>query len=109
MKIAIIGSRNCPKLEIGNYLEEMPNTIISGGANGADSYARDFAKKQGLKLIEYFPNYSKYGKAAPLVRNKQIVDECDCLHAFWDGTSKGTKFTIDYALEKEKPVKIINI
>ena len=44
----------------------IPDTIVSGGAKGADTYAREFAKKKGLKLIEYFPNYEKYGKGAPL-------------------------------------------
>ena len=29
--------------------------------------------------------------------------------AFWDGTSRGTKYTIDYAKEKNKPIKIVNI
>lgn len=51
----------------------------------------------------------KYGKGAPLERNKLIVDECDCVLAFWDGTSRGTKFTLDYAKEKNKPIKIIQI
>ena len=33
----------------------------------------------------------------------------DCVLAFWDGQSHGTKFTLDYAKEKNKPVKIIQI
>ena len=51
---------------------------------GADTYVREFAKKNGLKLIEFFPNYEKYGKIAPLERNKLIVDVCDCVLAFED-------------------------
>ena len=45
----------------------------------------------------------------PLERNKLIVDECDCVLAFWDGTSRGTKFTLDYAKEKNKPIIIVEI
>ena len=86
-----------------------PWYYVSGGAKGADTYAREFAKKKGLKLIEYFPNYDKYGKGVPLERNKLIVEECDCVLAFWDGQSHGTKFTLDYAKEKNKPIKIIQI
>ena len=109
MKLAIIGSRTCPPVDIETYLKYIPDTIVSGGAKGADTYAREFAKKEGVKLIEYFPNYDKYGKGVPLERNKLIVDECDCVLAFWDCTSRGTKFTLDYAKEKNKPIKIIQI
>lgn len=109
MKLAIIGSRTCPEVDIESYLKYIPDTIVSGGAKGADSYAREFARKKGLKLIEFFPDYEKYGKGAPLERNKPIVDECDCVLAFWDGQSHGTKFTLDYAKEKNKPIKIVQI
>lgn len=109
MKLAIIGSRTCPPIEIEKHLKYIPDTIISGGAIGADTYAREFAKKHGLKLIEFFPDYDRYGRRAPLERNKLIVDECDCILAFWDGESHGTKYTIDYANKQNKPVKIVNI
>ena len=109
MKLAIIGSRTCPPVDIEAYLKYIPDTIVSGGAKGADTYAREFAIKHNLKLIEYLPQYDKYPpKIAPLERNKQIVAECDCLLAFWDGTSRGTKYTIDLAKKMGKPVKIIN-
>ena len=108
MKLAIIGSRTCPPIDIEPYLKYIPDTIVSGGAKGADTYAREFANKKGLKLIEFLPEYDKYGRTAPLVRNKLIVEECDCLIAFWDGTSRGTKYTIDYAHQLGKPIKIVN-
>lgn len=108
MKLAIIGSRTCPSIEIEKYLKSIPDTIVSGGAIGADTYAREFAKKKGLKLIEYFPNYEKFGKRAPLERNKLIINECDCVLAFWDGQSRGTRYTINYAKEKRRPIKIVN-
>lgn len=109
MKLAIIGSRNCPQIDIESHLKFIPDTIISGGAKGADTYAREFAKMKGLKMIEFFPDYEKYGKVAPLERNKLIVEECDCLLAFWDGKSNGTRFTLELAKAKGKPIKIVNI
>lgn len=60
---------------------------------GADTYVRKFAKKKGL-------NYEKYGKIAPLERNKLIVDVCDCVLVFEDEQSHGTKYTIEYARVK---------
>jgi len=109
MPLAIIGSRNCPAVDIEEYLDEMPDAIVSGGAKGADTYAREFAIKRGIRLIEHLPNYAKYGKAAPLVRNRQIIDCCDEVLAFWDGKSKGTKYTIDYAKKMGKPVRIVQL
>lgn len=109
MPLAIIGSRNCPAVDIEEYLDEMPDAIVSGGAKGADTYAREFAIKKGIRLIEHLPDYAKYGKAAPLVRNRLIIDDCDKVLAFWNGKSRGTKQTLDYAESKGKPIKIIRI
>ncbi len=109
MTLAIIGSRDCPAVDIEEYLDEMPDAIVSGGAKGADTYAREFAEKKGIRLIEHLPDYAKYGKVAPLVRNRQIIDCCDEVLAFWDGKSKGTKYTIDYAKKMGKPVRIVQL
>lgn len=109
MKLAIIGSRQCPQIDIAAHLKYIPDTIVSGGARGADTYARLFAQQHNLKLIEFLPEYDKYGRQAPLIRNRLIVDNCDCLIAFWDGVSRGTKYTIDYATKMGKPVKIVQI
>ena len=109
MPLAIIGSRDCPAVDIEAYLDEMPDAIVSGGAKGADTYAREYAIKKGIRLIEHLPDYSKYGRAAPLVRNRLIIDDCDKVLALWDGKSRGTKQTIDYAESKGKPIKIIRI
>lgn len=109
MRLAIIGSRTCPMIEIESLLKYIPDTIVSGGAKGADTYARMFAQKHNLKLLEFLPQYDKFPpKLAPLERNKTIIENCDCVLALWDGQSRGTKFTIDYAVQHHKPVKIYN-
>lgn len=109
MRLAIVGSRNCPSIRIEDYLQYIPDTIVSGGATGADTFAKEFATSNGLKLIEFLPDYKAYGRGAPLVRNKLIIDNCDCVLAFWDGKSRGTKFTLDYAKKQNKPIKIVRI
>jgi hypothetical protein len=35
------------------------------------------------------------------------VENADMVYAFWDGKSKGTKYTIDIAVKMAKNVKII--
>ena len=109
MPLAVIGSMDCHAVDIGKYLDEMPDAIVSGGAKDADTYAREFAERKGIRLIEHLPDYKKYGRGAPLVRNRQVIDCCDEVLAFWDGKSKGTKYTIDYAKKMGKPVRVIRI
>lgn len=77
MKLAVIGSRNCPEIDLEDYIKTLPDAIVSGGAKGVDTYAREYALKHNIELIEFLPEYKKYGRRAPLVRNKQIVDACD--------------------------------
>ncbi len=108
-RLAIIGSRNCPPIDIESNLPFVPDMIVSGGARGADTYAKEYALKNNISLVEYLPEYSKYGRKAPVLRNLQIVDNCDFLLAFWDGSSRGTKFTIDYAVKLNKPLRIVRI
>ena len=109
MKLAIIGSRDCPPIKIEDYLENLPDAIVSGGARGADTYAREYALRHNLELIEIKPDYHRYGSSAPLVRNKKIVETCDRLLAFWDGESRGTMYTVRYANKLGKPTRIIYV
>ncbi len=90
MKLAIIGSRGLNNVEIANYLPQEVSEIVSGGANGVDLLARKLAQEKGIQLIEFLPNYSRYGKGAPLVRNEEIAAYADEALVFWDGRSRGT-------------------
>lgn len=109
MRVAIIGSRDCPSIDIAAHLPERPSMIVSGGARGADTYAREYAERNDIPLLEFLPDYGKHGRRAPLLRNIQIVENCDCLIAFWDGASRGTKFTLDYAAKRGIPTHIVYI
>jgi len=64
--------------------------FVSGGAKGADSFARKYAKENAIEIIEFIPDWDKLGKSAGFIRNQDIVDKSDLLVAFWDGKSKGT-------------------
>lgn len=95
MRVAVIGSRGLSVPDLGKYLPEDTTEIISGGARGIDTSARNYALANGIKLREYLPEYEKYGKSAPLRRNITIIQNSDIVLAFWDGKSRGTKFVID--------------
>ena len=106
MKIAIVGSRGVVAKGLETYVTD-GDEIVSGGALGVDCLAAEYAKNHGLKLTEFLPQYEIYGRGAPIVRNKQIVDYCDQIVAFWDGASKGTLSVIRYAQKIGKPCRII--
>ena len=107
MKIAIIGSRNIFIDDLGKYLPENVTEIVSGGAKGVDKCAKKYAENYNIKITEFLPEYSKYGKAAPLKRNIQIIEYADEVLAFWDGKSKGTKHVIDSCEKLGKKVTVI--
>ncbi len=109
MKTAIIGSRGITGIDVGMYLPEGTDEIVSGGAKGVDTLARDYAVQHGIKLTEFLPDYSRYKRGAPLKRNEQIIEYADVILAFWDGQSKGTKFVIDKAEKSGKEVRVIVI
>ena len=106
MKIAVIGSRSVNVADISEYISNAEE-IVSGGAVGVDRCAARYAKKNGIRLTEFLPQYERYGRAAPIVRNKKIVDYSDKIIAFWDGNSKGTLSVIKYAQKTGKPCEII--
>lgn len=106
MKVAIIGSRKLNVENLQDYLPEGTDEIVSGGARGIDTCARNYAIKNGLKLTEFRPEYNKYGRGAPLRRNETIVNYADMVLAFWDGESRGTKFVINYCEKVGKECKI---
>lgn len=109
MKVAVIGSRNLSVDNLDDYLPCDCDEIVSGGAVGIDSSAADYANANNLKLTEFLPEYNKYGRAAPIVRNKQIVEYADLVIAFWDGNSKGTLSVIKHCEKIRKEIKIIYI
>lgn len=112
MKVAIIGSRNCGALRCEDVIARIPRNctaIVSGGARGVDTLAREAARILGLSFTCFLPDYKTYGQIAPLQRNITIVDSCDFLLAFWDMHSAGTRYVISYCLKCDKPFKIIKI
>lgn len=106
MKIAVIGSRSLCITDLAPYLAEVCE-IISGGAAGIDACTAEYAKKHQLPLMVFSPEYPRYGRTAPIIRNKKIVDYADRILAFWDGKSKGTLSVIQYAQKTNKSCKVI--
>ena len=112
MKVVVIGSRHAPASVSRRILEELPSNvseIVSGGAEGVDRLAERVADILGIPVRVFQPDYQRYGRRAPLVRNEQIVEYADQVLAFWDGESHGTGRTIALCIEKNRPVRVIPI
>jgi len=109
MKLAIIGSRNFTDNDLmDQHLKGLCiDEIISGGAKGADTLARNYAIENQIPLKEFKPDWAQYGRGAGIIRNKKIIDSADYILAFWDGQSKGTQHSINYAKKNDKPIKVI--
>jgi len=115
-KLAVIGSRTFNDYEWLDltiyklmYLDIMHDAleIISGGAKGADSLAKRFAKDYDAEYTEFPADWDKYGKSAGFRRNQSIIDACDMVLAFWDGKSRGTQDSIEKAKIAKKPTFIM--
>lgn len=111
IKIGIIGSRDFPDKakflqEMQNEFREFTKEIITGGAPGVDSWAEEYGKKNGITVTIIRP-IDKTKKLDYLFRNVEIISLSDKIIAFWDGTSRGTKFTIEYAKARGKDIKLI--
>lgn len=65
MRVAVIGSRGLLVEDLEKYLPDDTTGIISGGAKGVDASAQEYALRHGLKLTEYLPEYSRYGRGHP--------------------------------------------
>ena len=106
VRVAVIASRNIKAFDLSKYLPEGTDELVSGGARGVDTVAREYARSAGLPITEFLPEYDKYGKGAPLVRNVSIIEYADIVLAFWDGKSRGTRFVIDKCKKLGKEVRI---
>lgn len=108
MRVAVIGSRGLKINHLEQFLPKETTEIISGGAKGVDTSAKEYALATGLKLTEFLPEYTRYRRAAPLKRNIAIIENADLVLAFWDGASAGTKFVIEYCRKHNIPIRVFN-
>jgi len=109
MRLLIAGSRGITEFNLDEYVPEETELIISGGASGIDTLAELYADRGKLSKLILRPKYNRYGRLAPLKRNEQMVELCDTALIIWDGYSRGTKYTLDYAKKVGKKVILIKV
>ena len=110
--LAVVGGRTVDdkdfvEEQIDRVLENIkPDkvVIVSGGAKGVDTIARQIAEERGYEIVEIIPDWETYGKKAGPMKNKEIVDLADMVLAIPSKESRGTIHTINYARSKRKPL-----
>lgn len=85
-------------------------TIIEGEAKGADTLARLFGETIGIPVEKYPADWSKHGKAAGPIRNKQMLDEGkpDLVIAFMFPDSRGTANMVKQAEKAGIETRVIH-
>ena len=106
MILGIAGSRSIEFSLPEELMPEKIDRIISGGAKGIDTSARDYAKLHHIPFTEILPEYELYGRKAPLIRNDVIIKLSDMIYIFWDGKSRGSDYVIRKCKESGKPCKV---
>lgn len=105
--IAVVGSRDFTDYDklsnvLDAHIDPIHDSLISGGARGADSLAQKYAYDNNISIMIIPADWDKYGKAAGPIRNAEIVEKATFVIAFWDGWSRGTNSTINLAKEAKK-------
>lgn len=90
---------------VNNYETTFTNLeIVSGGAKGIDSTAKEYAKRWNKPFTEFPADWDAHGKAAGPIRNKQMAEYADALLLIWDGESRGSANMKQQMLKLNKPV-----
>jgi hypothetical protein len=112
MRLLVCGSRNWnAPARVAEVLASQvprPTLIISGLAAGPDALAYMWAASEGIERIGMAPDWARYGRAAGMKRNAQMLAlKPDKVLAFWDGRSRGTRNMIEIARNGGVPVEIV--
>jgi len=116
VKLAIVGSRsfdNYATLKriiegIRAQFDYEWDSVISGGASGADYLGEKYADEFVIDKVIYKAEWDKYGKRAGFIRNEYIIRDCDVCICFWDGESHGTKHDIELCEKMHKKCFVYN-
>lgn len=111
MVYVITGSREYKKMPeikdiLGRYITK-GDTVFHGNARGVDRVAGYWAEKLGALVVAVPASWINHGKAAGVIRNKEMLEagidyakhknQTVMVLGFWDGSSKGTKHMLDLA------------
>jgi len=95
--------------EVSAYIKDVENVkIVTGCARGVDYMATMYARAHSIAYEVHEADWTKYGKSAGPIRNREMAKKAHAGLIFWNGKSKGTRNMIE-ELRKQgvAPIKII--
>lgn len=81
--------------------------VVSGGARGVDAAAPAAARLLGWRSVVYRPDYARFGRRAPLVRNDAMLAVAQLVVVVWDGVSPGTAYVVRRARALGLPLLVL--
>ena len=117
MNIGIVGARKHRDRQSAiDLFMSLPAeaTIIANSCKGVCTWVKEVAEERGMKVIVFAPDLENIRAWFDIPkryyqRNKEMVEECDLLHAFIsaeDGFIGGTRFETEYAVSIGTPVQV---
>jgi hypothetical protein len=76
-EVVVTGGRDYKDYIMVNEILDFinPDTVIQGGASGADKLALEWAKANKKSFVTYEADWTKYGKRAGPIRNRLMLIE----------------------------------
>jgi len=115
MNIGIVGARKYQdKKSVLDLVMSLPADaiIITSSCKGVCTWVKEAAEERGMKVTVFAPDLENIRAWFDIpkryyLRNKEMVEACDLLHAFIsqeDGFTGGTRFEVEYAVSLDIPV-----
>lgn len=93
MKTIIAGGRDYQltqsDLQILDSMKSNITEVVSGGSPGADKGGEKWAAYNGIPIKRFLADWSKHGRAAGPIRNREMAEYAEAVLLFPGG--KGTK------------------
>lgn len=105
-----MGSRHYSGLDrVEEYVDALPSgsRVVTGSASGVDAAATRAARRREIPVQTVAASFEEVKDPAQAeARNRKLIENCDVLVAFWDGVSRGTRMTVERALDAGMEVHV---
>ena len=113
-RMIVAGSRSAEKHQVYEAIEKCPykdkiDLVVSGCALGADTHGMTWARENKRHIRRMPAEWKTHGRAAGMIRNREMAENADGLIAIWDGRSPGTQNMIQTAKRFGLPVFVMNL